>query len=241
MPPWFAFNAKLKNTSFDQEHPMKRREFSLASLSAAATLSSLALNNTAFAQGPAKFVVGKDYMKLDRAVPTETEAGKVEVIEFFWYSCSHCNAFEPTFAQWVKNAPKDLLVRRMPVAFREDFAPQQRLFFTLEAMGLLDKIHGKVFQAIHGERLPLSTDASILAWVEKQGVDAHKFADTAKSFGVASKLKRAVQLQNDFKIEGVPSLGVAGKYYIDGTLAGSMERALQVTDSLLAQVRQGRA
>jgi thiol:disulfide interchange protein DsbA len=129
----------------------------------------------------------------------------------------------------------------MPVAFREDFAPQQRLFFTLEAMGLLDKIHGKVFQAIHGERLPLSTDASILAWVEKQGVDAHKFADTAKSFGVASKLKRAVQLQNDFKIEGVPSLGVAGKYYIDGTLAGSMERALQVTESLLAQVRQGRA
>jgi len=220
---------------------MKRREFSLASLGAAASIGGLGLSSPAFAQGPAKFVAGKDYMKLDRAVPTETEAGKVEVIEFFWYSCSHCNAFEPTFAQWVKNAPKDLLVRRMPVAFREDFAPQQRLFFTLEAMGLLDKIHGKVFQAIHGERLPLSTDASILAWVEKQGVDAHKFADTAKSFGVASKLKRAVQLQNDFKIEGVPSLGVAGKYYIDGTLAGSMERALQVTDSLLAQVRQGRA
>jgi len=210
-------------------------------LGAAASIGGLGLSSPAFAQGPAKFVAGKDYMKLDRAVPTETEAGKVEVIEFFWYSCPHCSAFEPTFAQWVKNAPKDVVVRRVPVAFREDFAPQQRLYFSLEAMGLLDKIHGKVFQAIHVERLPLSTDASILAWVEKQGVDKNKFADTAKSFGVASKLKRAVQLQNDFKIEGVPSLGIAGKYYTDGTLSGSMERALQVTESLLAQVRQGRA
>lgn len=220
---------------------MKRREFSLASLGAAASIGGLGLSSPTFAQGPAKFVAGKDYMKLDRAVPTETEAGKVEMIEFFWYSCPHCSAFEPTFAQWVKNAPKDVVVRRVPVAFREDFGPQQRLYFSLEAMGLLDKIHGKVFQAIHVERLPLSTDASILAWVEKQGVDKNKFADTAKSFGVASKLKRAVQLQNDFKIEGVPSLGIAGKYYTDGTLAGSMERALQVTESLLAQVRQGRA
>ena len=220
---------------------MKRREFSLASMSAAASISGLVLSTPTLAQGPAKFVAGKDFTKLDRAVPTESEAGKIEVIEFFWYSCSHCNAFEPAFAQWVKNAPKDVVVRRVPVAFREDFAPQQRLYFALEAMGLLDKIHGKVFQAIHVERLPLSTDASILAWVEKQGVDKNKFADTAKSFGVASKLKRAVQLQNDFKIEGVPSLGIAGKYYTDGTLSGSMERALQVTESLLAQVRQGRA
>ena len=183
---------------------MKRREFSLASLSTAVALGGLGLSNTAFAQGPAKFVAGKDYTRLDRAVPTESEAGKIEVIEFFWYSCSHCNAFEPAFAQWVKNAPKDVVVRRIPVAFREDFAPQQRLYFSLEAMGLLDKVHGKVFQAIHVERLTLNTDASILAWVEKQGVDKNKFADTAKSFGVASKLKRAVQLQNDFKIEGVP-------------------------------------
>ena len=229
---------------------MKRREFSLATLGSAAAVGALGalgavgtlgLQGHALAQGPAKFVAGKDYIKLDRAIPTETETGKIEVIEFFWYSCGHCNAFEPAFGQWVKNAPKDVVVRRIPVAFREDFAPQQRLYFSLEAMGLLDKLHVKVFQAIHGERLTLNTDASILNWIEKQGVDKTKFADTAKSFGVASKLKRAVQLQNDFKVEGVPSLGVAGKYYIDGTSAGSMDRALQVTDSLLALVRQGRA
>ena len=217
---------------------MKRREFSWATMGVAA--SAIGLNSAAWAQGPAKFLPGKDYIKLDRTIATASEAGKIEVIEFFWYSCSHCNAFEPTFAQWVKNAPKDVVVNRIPVAFREDCAPQQRLFFTLEAMGLLEKIHIKVFQAIHVERLTLNTDASILAWVEKQGVDKNKFADIAKSFGVASKLKRAVQLQNDFKIEGVPSLGVAGKFYVDGTLAGNMERALQITESLLSQARQGR-
>ena len=214
---------------------MKRRDFSLA------TLGALGLSTPVLAQGPSKFVAGKDFIKLDRVLPSEIEAGKIELIEFFWYSCSHCNAFEPAFAQWVKNAPKDVVVRRMPVAFRDDFAPQQRLYFSLEAMGLLEKIHGKVFQAIHVERLTLNTDASILNWIEKQGVDKTKFADTFKSFGVASKVKRAVQLQNDFKIEGVPSLGVAGRFYIDGTLAGNMDRALQVADSLLAQVRQGRA
>lgn len=218
---------------------MKRREFSIATLGAAA--GSLGWSSAALAQGPARFVAGKDYIKLDRTVSTDTEAGKIELIEFFWYSCPHCNAFEPTFAEWVKNAPKDVVVRRIPVAFRDDFAPQQRLFFTLEAMGLLEKMHAKVFQAVHVERLPLNTDAGIQTWIEKQGVDKTKFADTFKSFGVASKVKRAVQLQNDFKIEGVPSLGVAGKFYIDGTLAGSMERALQVAESMLAQVRQGRA
>ena len=214
---------------------MKRREFSIA------TLGSIGLSTPLFAQGPAKFVAGKDYMKLDRVVPTETEAGKIELIEFFWYSCPHCNAFEPSFAQWIKNAPKDVVVRRVPVAFRDDFGPQQRLFFTLDAMGLLEKLHVKVFHAVHVERLPLNTEASIQTWIEKQGVDKAKFGDTYKSFGVASKVKRAVQLQNDFKIEGVPSLGVAGRFYTDGTLAGSMDRALQVTDSLLALVRQGRA
>jgi thiol:disulfide interchange protein DsbA len=218
---------------------MKRREFSIATLGAAA--GSLGLSKSVLAQGPARFAAGKDFLKLDRPVPTDSEAGKIELIEFFWYSCPHCNAFEPTFAEWVKNAPKDVVVRRMPVAFRDDFAPQQRLFFTLEAMGLLDKMHAKVFQAVHVDRLPLNTDASIQTWIEKQGIDKTKFADTFKSFGVASKLKRAVQLQNDFKIEGVPSLGVAGKFYIDGTLAGTMERALQVAESLLTQVRQGRA
>jgi len=218
---------------------MKRREFSLATLGTAAALGNMAA--PAWAQGPAKFIPGKDFIKLDRNLPMDAEAGKIEVIEFFWYSCPHCNAFEPNFAQWVKNAPKDVVVRRMPVSFRDDFAPQQRLFFTIEAMNLMETLHPKVFAAIHVEKLMLNTDASVLAWAEKQGVDKVKFNEVYKSFGVASKLKRAVQLQNDFKVEGVPSLGVAGRYYIDGSLAGSMDRALKVAESLIAQTRTSSA
>ena len=213
---------------------MKRRFFSSALLATSAWLSAL----------PAKaqwaFKAGKDYVVLDRPVPTDAGPGKVELLEFFWYSCPHCNKFEPTFAQWVKDAPKDVTVRRVPIAFREDFAPQQRLFYTLEAMNLLDTLHGKVFHAVHEERLPLNTEATILAWVEKQGVDKAKFSDIFKSFAVTSKIKKAVQLQNEFRIEGVPSLGVAGRYYIDGGLAGSMERALKVAESLIAQARAGK-
>jgi len=210
---------------------MKRRFFTSALLATAAWLGQ----STAWAQ--ALFKSGKDYLPLERPAPTEAGTGKIELIEFFWYSCPHCNTFEPTFAQWIKTAPKDVVVRRVPVAFRDDFAPQQRLFFALEAMNLVESLHAKVFAAIHVEKQALNTEAAITDWVAKQGVDKAKFMETYKSFGVASKLKRAVQLQNDYKVEGVPSFGVAGRYYTDGTIAGSMERALKVVESLIAQSR----
>jgi thiol:disulfide interchange protein DsbA len=213
---------------------MKRRLFSTAMLSATALLGAA----SAWAQQA--FRSGKDYITLERPVATEAGNGKIEVLEFFWYSCPHCNQFEPAFEQWAKNAAKDVVVRRVPVAFRDDFVPQQRLYFTLEAMNLVEKMHIRVFTAIHGEKQMLNSDAAVLAWAEKQGIDKAKFEQAYKSFGVATKAKRAVQLQNDFKIEGVPSLGVAGRYYIDGTLAGSMPRALQVAEALIAQTRQGR-
>lgn len=212
---------------------MKRRDFSLA-LGASTLLSA-----PAWSQAQA-FKAGKDYQVLDKPVATEANNGKIELIEFFWYSCPHCNAFEPTFAQWLKNAPKDVLVRRVPVAFRDDFAPQQRLFYTLEAMELLEKLHARVFAAVHVERLPLNTEALILGWIEKQGIDKAKFAEIYKSFSVASKIKRATQLQNEFRIEGVPSFGIAGRYYTDGSMAGGMERALKVAESLIAQSRAAR-
>ena len=217
---------------------MKRRDFSTLA-TAALTSAWLSPWEAAMAQGN-NYKAGTDYMVLQKPLPTDVAKGKIEVLEFFWYNCPHCNAFEPTLAQWIKNAAKDVVVRRIPVAFNDSFAPQQRLFFALEALNLLDTLHTKVFQAVHVDKQPLNTDASIQAWAEKQGVDKTKFAETYKSFGMASKLRRAVQLQNDFKVEGVPALGIAGRFYTDGSMAGSMERALQVTEALLAQVRQGK-
>ncbi len=216
---------------------MKRREFSAVCgsvMAACAVAPSVAL-----AQG-GKPEAGADFLVLDKRVPSDAPAGKVEVIEFFWYSCPHCNAFEPTLEAWVKRAPPHVLVRRVPVAFRDDFVPQQRLFYALEAMGLVDKLHAKVFAAIHGQKMQLARGDAIADWVGAQGVDKAKFMDQYNSFTVSTKASRATQLQNMYRVEGVPALGVAGRYYTDGTLAKNMERALQVTEHLIAEVRAGR-
>ncbi len=224
---------------------MKRRDFSLtcgAALAASAlVLPAARAQTTAPAQVQGKKPeLGTDYLQLDKRAAVEAPAGKIEVVEFFWYSCPHCNVFEPTFDAWSKRVPKDVVVRRVPIAFRPDFAPQQRLFYALEAMGLLDQLHRKVFAAIHSEKQSLATGDDIVAWVAKQGVDKAKFLENFNSFSVSTKTSRATQLQNAYKVEGVPALGVAGRFYTDGSLAKSMERSLQVVEFLIAQVRSGR-
>lgn len=217
---------------------MQRREFSFTAASAAvATLGGgIALPTLAQAQARA-FKDGADYLTLDKPAPTEVPAGQVEVVEFFWYSCPHCNAFEPQLEAWMKQAPKDVTVRRVPVAFRPDFEPQQRLFYVLEAMGKVEELHKKVFYAIHVEKLALANADSITAWAEKQGIDKAKFVEMYNSFTVTTKARKATQLQDIYKVDGVPALGIAGRYYTSATLAQSMARALQVTDALISQSR----
>ena len=220
---------------------MKRRDFSLAAVSAAT--SGLSLPLTSQAQGPApakKPVEGTDYLSLDKRVPTDVGAGKIELIEFFWYSCPHCNAFEPQFAAWKKVAPKDVVVQRVPVRFRDDFEAQQRAYYVFEALNMVDAMHGKLFNAIHNERQQLNTAPALAAWADKNGLPEKKFMETFTSFGVASKARRATQLQESFKVQGVPALGIAGRFYTDGSLTQTMERALQVADFLLGEVRRGR-
>ncbi len=184
---------------------------------------------------PQSWVAGKDYLVLSQPAATEAAAGQVEVVEFFWYSCPHCNAFEPELNAWLKRLPPKVSFKRVPVRFRADFEPQQRLYYTLEAMGLLPQLHARVFHAIHEERNPLNTLAAISAWVGQQGVDVKAFEATYNSFGVAGKAKRAAQLQEAYQVEGVPAMGVAGRFYVDGSLAGNMTRVLQVVDHLVAQ------
>ncbi|NDF05605.1 MAG: thiol:disulfide interchange protein DsbA/DsbL, partial [Betaproteobacteria bacterium] len=186
------------------------------------------------------FKEGTDYFKLNQAVPTETAKGRIEVLEFFWYNCPHCNAFEPTLSAWGKKLPKDVELKRVPVRFRAEFEPQQRAYYVLEALGKVEELQGKMFAAIHTERQTLTTLEPLLVWAEKNGIPKKQFTDLYNSFTVIGKARRAAQLQEQFKVEGVPALGVAGRFYVDGSLAGSMERALQVVDFLLGEVRKGR-
>lgn len=213
---------------------MQRREFSI---STAALAAGAALATTVQAQGKPP-QEGADYLVLDKPATTEAPAGKIEVVEFFWYSCSHCNRFEPQLEEWVKKMPKDVVLRRSPVSFRPDFEPQQRLYYVLESMGKVAELHKKVFYAIHVERQPLNTADLVAAWAEKQGIDKAKFTQAYNSFPVATKTRKATMLQDAYKIDGVPALGIAGKYFTSGSVAQTMERALVVTDYLIGQVRK---
>jgi len=217
---------------------MRRRTFSrfvsrLAVL--AAPLSVLPV----VAQTQAAFKEGAEYLKLAKPAPVDAPQGKVEVVEFFGYWCPHCAKFEPTFDAWAKKAPAHVVVRRNPIAFRPDQEPLQRLYFALEAMGKVDELHGKVFVALHGEKQRLATADQIVDWVAKQGVDRVKFLEFFNSFGVMGKVKRASQLAEVYQIDGVPTMGVAGRYFTSGTQAGTVERMLKVVEHLAESNRKG--
>ena len=216
---------------------MQRREFSITAATLAATTALTSAASHAQGKPPQE---GVDFLVLDKPAPTEAGTGKIEVVEFFWYSCPHCNRFEPQLEEWIKKMPKDVVLRRAPVAFRPDFEPQQRLYFVLETLGKVEELHIKVFNAIHLERQPLNTLDLVASWAEKQGISKAKFVEAYNSFPVATKARKATLLQDSYKVDGVPALGVAGKFYTSGSVAQTMERALQVTDYLIGVARKSK-
>jgi thiol:disulfide interchange protein DsbA len=216
---------------------MKRRGFSLAC--ACALTSATWMAPQASAQG-ARPRAGEGYVSLDKPAAVEAPAGKIEVVEFFSYMCPHCRAFEPTFEAWLRGVPKDVAVRRVPVAFMDDAPVLQRLYYSLEGLGQVERLQSKVFQAIHAERRRFSSPEAAADWVASQGVDRAQFLEQFNSFTVASKAARATHLTNAYRVAGVPALGVAGRFYTDGEHAKGMGRALQVVDYLIGEVRAGR-
>ncbi len=211
---------------------MKRREFSLGGLVTLTVFQS----TSAVAQGGP--VEGRDYLRL--AQPLAMAGGpRVEVVEFFGYWCPHCNAFEPALDAWARKLPPEVNFRRLPVAFQGWHEPYQRLYFALEALNLVDNLHRKVFHAVHAENKKLDKDADMQAFLAANGVDAAKVLDTMKSFSVASKVRQAKNLAEGYRIDGVPTLGVQGRFTTSLGLAGSPERALQVTEALVQLARRG--
>ena len=212
---------------------MNRREFSFGAASAALATSTL-LGPLAQAQA-AKPVAGRDYQLLDQRAPVEASAESVEVVELFSYMCHVCNVFEPTFNAWTKNLPGGVVVRRAPVPFLQNFEVMQRFYFALEAMNLIEKLHSRVFAAVHVERRNFSDAAKVADWVAAQGGDRTRFLEQFNSFTAATKVTRANQLTSAYRIEGVPALGVAGRFLVEGTARG-----LQIVDSLVADIKAGR-
>lgn len=215
---------------------MQRRVFSRSLLAAGAgSLAAATWPLHALAQ-VGGFKEGAEYLRLGKPVPTDGGAGKVEVLEFFAYSCIHCYNFEPMLAAWAKKLPAHVVLRRTPVAFSDVFVPMQRLYYTLEAMGQVDAMHEKVFRAFHLDKVRLQDPAVIADWMGKQdGVDMKKFNELFGSFSVVGKAKRATQLQEMYAVEGTPALGLGGRFYVPG----QGPRTLQVADALIAELRKG--
>ena len=194
---------------------------------------------------------GVDYRML--STPQNTDSGmKVEVLEFFGYFCPHCNAFEPSLSDWVKKQGNNIVFKRVPIAFGSEMIPQQRLYYALEAMGKTEELHKKVFSAIHVERKPLMKEDAIVDFIVKQGIDKQKFMDTFNSFGVQTLARRASQLQEAYKIDGVPTVAIDGRYMTSPSIASAglppnqsepimLAAALKVMDFLVAKAAAEKA
>ena len=217
---------------------MNRRQFAMTGAAGAVA----ALGVTGFVALPAGAqqagaVQSSEYRTLKTPVPTIAGKGKGELIEFFGYWCPHCNHFAPEFEAWRKQAPAELVFSMVPVAFGDpNRQPLQRLYLALRDLNLLDALHMRAFKAVHEDKLPLFTNEAVIAWAKSQKeVNGEQFVQAYNSFSMDAQIAKADQLTQDYDVDGVPSFGVAGKYYVDGTMAKGMARAMQIATMLALQ------
>jgi thiol:disulfide interchange protein DsbA len=208
---------------------------------AALTIFGFALASAAIA----KPVLDKEYKLIDPAQPQPATVKGVEVLEFFNYACPHCYEFEPNLKAWLKNKPKNTDFRYVPAVFNERMFPLAKLYYALEEMGLLEKLHEKVYFAIHQQQFNLLDRAVLLKWIGEQGVDVKKFEATFDSFSVNNKAQRAAQMSRNYHIPGTPYLIVGGRYLTgpsmsvgaDGTV--DHNRLMQILNELIDMSQSG--
>lgn len=177
---------------------------------------------------------GRDFRLVNP--PLAADRNKIEVTEFFWYGCPHCFDFEPVLAAWVKKLPPDVTFRRVPAIFPNNkWAPGAKLYYTLEAMNLLEQMHSETFHAIHVERQRLDDEKILFDWVAKKGIDAKKFGETWSSFGVQSRVQQARELTQAGGLTGVPAVMVHGRYL--ALTAGNYQELVATIEQLVERVR----
>lgn len=177
------------------------------------------------------------YVVINPALPSDTP-DKIEVLEFFAYTCPHCAVMEGLVEEWGKKAPSDVVLKRVPIAFNASMKPMQQLYFALVALDRTD-LHPKVFAAIHNEKRRLFDKKSMTEWMGAQGVDKAKFEAAFDSFSVTTQVQRANQLAEAYRVEGTPALAVGGKYLTSPVLAGnSFAGAIAELDKLIPMARK---
>lgn len=194
-----------------------------------------------FARAQAVPIELEDYVRLTKDVPVELPTGKkVEVVEFFWYECPHCNAFEPVLEGWVGSLAADVEFRRVPVGFTPHHEMTQRLFYALQVMGRLygaNGLHAKVYDAIHNRWRAPASERQWAGFVAGHGVDRARFVETFRSDEVTALVRKATAWTDAAEVEGVPTLVVQGRYSTSPARASSRERALLVADHLIQLAR----
>ena len=183
-------------------------------------------------------MAGVEYNTTAQNIPTEN-AKKVEVIELFWYGCGHCYQLEPQLHTWANKLPEDVVFKRVPGLPRPDWAPMAKAYYAMEALGVLDRLHNKLFDAIHKQKTLNPTDeTAAINWVSKEaGLDKKKVQEAFNSFSNNSKLNRAAQIFRASGATGVPSLIIDGKYVTSSSMAGGNVQVLKAADYLIAKAR----
>ena len=180
----------------------------------------------------ATYNAGEHYEVISPAQPTSSK-DKIEVVEMFWYGCPHCFRLEPFVERWLKRKPANVKFVRMPGVFRPSWEIHARAYYTAEILGVVDKVHRPMFEAIHEMKQRMNTEASILALFVKHGVSEKEFKRVFKSFAVETKLRRAKDMGTRYQARGVPALIVNGKYRTSGHAAGSNSKVFKVVNQLI--------
>ena len=163
-----------------------------------------------------------------------TDSGdKIEVLEFFWYGCPHCYSFEPFIQSWKKSKAANVEFTRVPTIFRPEWEVQARSYYALVNMNAIEDVHGKIFEAVHKDKKRLNTMELIADFVGKNGADKNLFIKEYNSFTVDGMVRKSKKEQKAYKLEGVPTIAVNGKYITSGTMAGSYENLINIINHLI--------
>jgi thiol:disulfide interchange protein DsbA len=175
-----------------------------------------------------------DYREIPQQ-PIET-GDKIEVIDFFFYGCQYCNDLLPRLERWRRGMPADVVMRHIPVVRHDSWVPLAKTYFTLEAMGEVERLHPAVFHSYHVEDLYMSQEKVIAEWAGKQGLDREKFMAIYRSDETRQKVERARKQTMQYEIQGTPSLVVDGRFLTDGASA----KTIEILDRMVRIARQQR-
>lgn len=190
-------------------------------------------------QSNRQFEEGKHYERLSQPVRTRDD-DKIEVVELFWYGCPHCFHIEPLISTWLTQQPDDVDFWRSPAMWNNAMQVHARAFYTAEALGMLEQLHGPLFEAINLQGRELTREAELKQLFVDHGVKPEDFDKTFKSFGVTAKVQQADARARSYQIRGTPEIVVDGTYRITARLAGSQAAMLEVVDFLIDRIRAQR-